>query len=93
MQLVTIQVEGVAGRYDWVKLWDNRISRVFTVDDRNSIEAMFDLYNSLNSSVVLSKVTVNGPEFGKPVAQGGGATQASAIVPARIFKLGVRWKF
>jgi hypothetical protein len=91
--LVTVQVEGIAGRYNWVKLWDNRISRVFQVGDRHSIEAMFDLYNTLNSSVVLSKVTVNGPDYGKPVTQGGGATQATSIVPARIFKLGVRWKF
>jgi hypothetical protein len=91
--LVTVQVEGIAGKYDWVKLWDNRISRTFRIGDQHSIEAMFDLYNTLNSSVVLSKVTVNSPDFGKPVAQGGGATQASAIVPARIFKLGARWKF
>lgn len=91
--LINVQVEGVAGRYNWVKLWDNRISRNFNIGDRHSIEAMLDLYNTLNSSVVLSQVTVNGPDYGKPVAQGGGATQASAIIPARIFKLGVRWKF
>lgn len=91
--LVTVQVEGIAGYYNWVKLWDNRVSKLFKVGDRGTIEAMFDLYNTLNSSVVLSQVTVNGPDYGKPVAQGGSATQATSIAPARIFKLGARWRF
>jgi hypothetical protein len=88
---VTVQVEGRAGFYDWIKLWDNRVSKVFRVNDKQSIEAMFDLYNTMNSNTVLSQTNTNGTSYLKPTQGGGFAS--SPILPPRIFKLGVRWKF
>ena len=80
---VTLTVEGRVGRYDRVKLWDNRISKTFQMGDRHSIEGMFDLFNSLNSSVVTGQTNQNGPDYLKP----------TSIISPRIFRLGVRWKF
>jgi Carboxypeptidase regulatory-like domain len=88
---VTVVVEGLAGYYDWVKLWDNRVSKVFKVGDRQSVEAMFDLYNSFNSNTVLSQTNTNGANYLKPTQGSGFAS--SPILPPRIFKLGMRWKF
>ena len=90
---VTILVEGEAGRYDWVKVWDNRISKTFEMNDRHSIEAIFNLYNTLNSSAILSQVNRNGPNYLKVLSSGQGATVALPILPPRIFSLGMRWKF
>jgi len=90
---VTIRTEGHFGRYPTVKLWDNRVSKVFKFGDRQSLEGMFDLYNTLNASTVLSQVTTNGPTFLTPTQNASGAVSASPILPARIFKLGVRYRF
>ncbi len=91
---LNVEVEQQAGRYPYVKLWDNRISKLFKVGDRNTFEAMFDLYNTLNANTVLSQVTTNSTTFG---ATCGGfrrriGTSATSILPARIFKLGMRWR-
>lgn len=88
---VTVQVEGRAGFYDWVKLWDNRVSKVFRVGDKQSIEGMFDLYNTMNSNTLLTQTNTNGPNYLKPTQGGGFAS--SPILPPRIFKLGIRYKF
>ncbi|MBI4474875.1 MAG: TonB-dependent receptor [Acidobacteria bacterium] len=90
---VRIRVEGQAGRYDWVKLLDSRLSKTFQLNDRHSIEAMLDFYNVLNASTVLEQVNTNGPDYLKPLSVGAGATVATSILPPRIFRLGVRWKF
>jgi len=90
---VTVPVEVRAGRYDWVKIWDNRLTRSFKISARQSVEASLDFYNTLNSSVVLTRVTVNGPNFMKPSVGSANAATASAILPARIFRLGLRWRF
>jgi Carboxypeptidase regulatory-like domain len=91
---VNVVADPHAGRYDWVKLWDNRISKTIRMGDRNSIEATFDLFNTLNASTVLSHVNTNGPNYLKPLASGGiSASSASSIVAPRIFRLGARWRF
>jgi outer membrane receptor for Fe3+-dicitrate len=95
--LVNVQVENQVGRYDWVKLWDNRISKTFKLNDRQSIEAMFNIYNTLNSSAVLTQVNTNGPDYLKPLvgasSSGSSAGVESAILSPRIFSLGARWRF
>jgi len=88
---VTVVVQGRAGYYDWVKLWDNRVSKVFKVGDKQSIEGMFDLYNTLNTNTVLSQTNTNGINYLHPT-QGSGFASGS-ILPPRIFKLGIRYKF
>jgi hypothetical protein len=80
---VNVQVEGRAGRYDYVKLWDNRVAKTFKIGDQHSIEGMFDWFNTLNSSVVLAQGTTNGPNYMIP----------TSIIAPRIFRLGARWKF
>jgi hypothetical protein len=92
--LVTLRVERQAGRYPWIKLWDNRISKSFRIGDRHTIEGMIDVFNTLNSSAVKSQENRNGPNYLKPISAGGiDASAASAILTARIFKIGARWKF
>lgn len=90
---MTIRVEGVFGRYPAVKLWDNRISKVVEIGDRQTLELMFDLFNTANASTILSMVTTNGPNFLTPTQVASGAVSAAAILPARIFKLGARYRF
>ena len=91
---VRIVAEGQAGRYPWIKIWDNRVSKTFQMDDRNSIEVILDVFNSLNSSAIRSHVIDNGTNYLKPISPGGiDASAASAILTARIARIGVRWKF
>lgn len=92
--LVNVTVEGQAGRYDWVKLVDLRLSKTFNVAQAHSIEAMVDCFNLLNTSVVLRRVTTNGPNYFKPLSTGGiDAASADPIPAARVFRLSVRYKF
>jgi len=42
---------------------------------------------------VISQVNTNGPNYLKPLASGGGANVAQAIIPPRIIRLGARWRF
>jgi hypothetical protein len=88
-----VQVEQHQARYPFVKLWDQRVSKLFKIGDRQTVEGMFDLYNTLNANTILSQQTTNGPTFGQPFSTGGGSLSAAPILPARIFKLGVRWRF
>src|SRR4029079_11150818 len=68
---VNVRVEAQAGRYPWIKLWDNRISKTVKLRDRESVEAFVDIFNTLNSSAVRSQVNVNGPNYLKPISAGG----------------------
>jgi hypothetical protein len=92
-QTVNVQVEGQAGRYDWVKLLDLRLSKTFRFG-RQSFEGMFDVFNLTNTSVILRTVTRNGPDFMKPLATGGiDAASANPIPAPRIFRLSARYRF
>jgi hypothetical protein len=89
----SVQVEQHAGRYPAVRLWDNRVAKVFKIGDRQTIEGMFDLYNTLNANTILQVITTNSNTFLEPLAANGSSTSATPILPARIFKLGVRYRF
>ena len=90
---VNVEVENQAGRYEWVKLLDLRFSKTFAFG-KHSLEGMFDLFNATNSSVVLRRVTTNGPNFMKPLATSGiDAASANPIPAPRIFRLSARWRF
>jgi hypothetical protein len=91
--LVTVLVEPRVGRYEWVRLWDNRFTKNFVLRGRQSFEASLDFYNTLNSAAVLSQVNVNGPDYLKPSAGSSSAATATATLPPRIFRLGARWRF
>ena len=73
-------------------VWD-RVSKAFRWGSQ-SLEGMFDLFNVTNTSVVLRRVTTNGPNFMQPLATGGiDAASANPIPAPRIFRLSVRYKF
>ncbi|MCC7124813.1 MAG: TonB-dependent receptor [Acidobacteria bacterium] len=92
--LVNVTVEGQAGRYDWVKLMDLRWSKTMSLGGSHSLEGMVDCFNLLNSSVVLRRVTTNGPNYFKPLSTGGiDAASANPIPAARVFRLSVRYRF
>lgn len=82
-QTVTIEIEPHVGRYDWVKIWDNRIAKKFNIGAGQSIEGTFDFFNTLNSNVILTQVNRNGPDYLKP----------TEIMAPRVFRLGVRYRF
>jgi carboxypeptidase family protein len=91
--LIDVRVEGQAGRYDWVKLVDVRLSKTF-VWGRQSLEGMFDVFNLTNSSVVLRHINVNGVNYLKPLATSGiDAASANPIPAPRIFRLSARYRF
>jgi hypothetical protein len=91
--LVNLTVEGQAGRYDWVKLADLRFSKSVKIKS-GSLEGMVDCFNMFNSSVVLRRITTNGPNYNKPLSSGGiDAASANPIPAARVFRLSARYRF
>jgi len=66
---------------------DLRFSKIFRLNEGNTIDANFDIYNSLNSDAVLSETTtyagVNGGAWRRP----------TGVIQGRIFKFGMRWDF
>jgi hypothetical protein len=81
--VVNIRVEENIGRYDWVKIWDNRISKRIRLPRNQSVEGMFDLFNSLNVNTVTTQVNRVGSTYLQP----------TAIIAPRVFRLGVRYRF
>jgi hypothetical protein len=82
-QTLNIRVEPHAGRYDWVKIWDNRITKRFNLPGGQAIEGTFDLFNTLNVNTVTNQTNRNGVDYLKP----------TEIIAPRIFRLGVRYRF
>ena len=91
--LVTVVVEGNAGRYEWVKIWDNRFTKSFQMGRGKTLQASLDIYNTMNASTVLSQVNTNGPDYLKPSAVSQVAATATAILPPRILRLTARYMF
>jgi outer membrane receptor for Fe3+-dicitrate len=81
--LVTIRPESQAGRYDWVKVWDNRISKRFGLPKGHSIEAQLDLFNALNVNTVTEQTNRNGSTYLRP----------TEIIAPRVARVGVRYRF
>jgi hypothetical protein len=80
---VTIDIERQIGRLPWVNIWDNRLSKTFEITDRQSIEATFDLYNTMNSNNVTAIRERVGSSFLRP----------TQVLQPRTFRLGVRYRF
>ena len=81
--VVNIRIEQQVERYPWVYLWDNRVSRRIPLPKGQSIEAMVDLFNTLNINTVTAQVVRNGSTFGQP----------TAIIAPRVMRLGLRYRF
>jgi hypothetical protein len=82
-QTITIRVDPQAGRYGWVKLWDNRISKRFRMPYGHSIEAQLDVFNTLNDNTVTAQTNRNGSTYLRP----------TTIIAARVARVGVRYRF
>ena len=80
---MTIEPERHVGRVPFVSIWDQRVSKEFEINDRHTIEANFDLFNSMNSNTVLSVRDRHGSRYLEP----------SSILTPRIFRLSAKWKF
>jgi hypothetical protein len=80
---VTIDIERQIGRLPWVNIWDNRLSKTFEITDSQTIEATFDLYNTMNSNNVTSIRERVGSRVLEP----------SQVLAPRVFRLGVRYRF
>jgi hypothetical protein len=80
---VAIRVESQAGRYNWTKIWDNRFSKRIKTFGSQTLEGTFDLFNSLNANTIRTQTNRNGSTYLQP----------TEIVAARVFRLGVRYRF
>ncbi len=81
---VTQTVEGQFFRKDRVTLWDNRVAKRFKWAERQTFEAGVDVYNMTNTNAVTGMSTNSSSSaYLKP----------TDIIPARIFKIGLKWKF
>jgi hypothetical protein len=101
--------QGFAGRYPWVKLFDNRVAKSFKLHENQELEAQFDLFNTFNSSALLGWPTMQtaialnasapscncgSTTFHIPAVSGGiDASAASPIVAPRVFRLALRYRF
>ncbi len=87
---VTQVVQTNVNRYPWVNLWDNRFSKRFRIGEKHSIDANFDLFNTLNINTVTAQ---NDQSNQLPNAQGPVYGRPTTVISPRIFKLGVRYRF
>jgi hypothetical protein len=52
---VAIRITPQAGRYEWTKLWDNRVTKKFKTWGNQSIEGSFDLFNTFNVNTITAQ--------------------------------------
>lgn len=71
------------GFYDNVHMLDFRLSKVIQINDRHSVEAMFDYFNVTNANTVIDQTTRIGSTYLRP----------NEVLGPRIFRFGARWKF
>jgi hypothetical protein len=79
----TIEPETQVGRLPFVTIWDQRVSKEFQINDQHVIEANLDLYNSMNANTVTSIRERHGSRYLEP----------TGILPPRIMRLSIKWKF
>jgi hypothetical protein len=66
---------------------DFRFTKIFKVNERNTVDANFDIYNALNSDAA----TAENQTYTTP---GGGLwRRPTGVIQGRIFKFGMRWDF
>jgi hypothetical protein len=80
---VSIVVEPHVGRYPWVKLWDNRISKRFKTFGTQTLEGMVDIFNSANINAITAQTNRNG----------GAYLQPTEIIAPRVARVSVRYRF
>lgn len=81
--VVNITVEPQVARYPWVKLFDNRLSKRVKTFGTQQVEAMLDVFNSLNINTITAQTNRNGSAYLQP----------TEIVAPRVLRLSLRYKF
>jgi hypothetical protein len=82
--LLPIRITPQAGRYEWTKLWDNRFSKRIKTFGSQSVEGELNIYNTLNSNTITSQTNRVGSAS---------YLQPTEILPARVFRIGVKYRF
>ena len=80
---LNITVEPHVDRYPWVKLFDNRVSKRFKIFGGQQIEAMVDLFNTLNVNTITAQTNRNGSAYLQP----------TTITAPRVARLSFKYKF
>jgi hypothetical protein len=80
---VAIRVDPQAGRYDWTKIWDNRVSKRIKTFGNQSIEAELNVYNTLNINTITAQTNRMGATYLQP----------TEIVAPRIMRIGLKYRF
>ena len=78
-----VTVEPHVDRYPWVNLFDNRISKRFSLFGGQQIEAMVDVFNTLNVNTITAQTNRNGSAYLQP----------TTITAPRVARLSLRYKF
>jgi hypothetical protein len=74
-----------------VNVWDQRFTKRFKIGDRQSVEAYYELFNTLNTNSVSTQgVTVGPSSF---LASNGTLYKPSAIISPRISQISVKYRF
>jgi hypothetical protein len=81
---VAIRITPQAGRYEWTKIWDNRVTKKIKTWKNQSIEGSFDLFNTLNVNTVTDQTNRVGSAA---------YLQPDTIIAPRIARLGVKYRF
>ena len=80
---VAIRVDPQAGRYEWTKIWDNRISKRIKTFGNQTLEGEINVYNTLNLNTITAQNNRIGATYLQP----------TTILAPRVFKLGVKYRF
>jgi hypothetical protein len=91
-QVVAFQVD----RYPWVNVWDQRFAKKFKVHEGHTIEAFFELFNSLNVNTVTSAGSnQTNPAIGPAAFLGKDLSfyRPTEIVSPRIMQLTAKYRF
>jgi hypothetical protein len=68
---------------------DLRFTKVFKLNERNTVDANFDIYNALNSDAA----TAENQTYTPTSPNGGLWRRPTGVIQGRIFKFGMRWDF
>jgi hypothetical protein len=81
---VVIRVDPQAGRYEWTKIWDNRISKRIKTFGNQTLEGELNIYNTLNTNTITAQNN-----------RSGAATylQPTEIIAPRVLRVGVKYRF
>jgi hypothetical protein len=80
---VAIRVDPQAGRYEWTKIWDNRVSKRFKTWGSQSFDVEFNVYNTLNVNTITDQNNRMGATYLQPLE----------IVAPRVMRFGVKYRF